>query len=138
MKYVSHAKTFLHLLWEQFFPVKPSTHAHWKSATRSVQVPLFSHGVEAQSSVSKKGEVIVVKRHAQTLYDFPTRLYHQAFPCIFKTKVITLMTTSFPLRPRYSGRFNLVSALRLFEQFSSARVATQYHLYLYKRCRTHG
>ena len=84
VKYVSHAKTFLHLLWEQFFPVKPAAQAHWKSATRSVQVPLFSHGVEAQSSVSKKGEVIVVKRHAQTLYDFPTPLYHHLYTLHFQ------------------------------------------------------
>ena len=77
--------------------MKPAAHAHWKSATRSVQVPLFSHGVEAQSSISKKEKYIGVKtRHAQTLYDFPTSLYSQGFPCIFKTKIITLMPTSFP------------------------------------------
>ena len=38
----------------------------------------------------------VKTRHVQTLYAFPTPLYHQGFPCIFKTKVITLMPTSFP------------------------------------------
>ena len=63
-------KTFLHLLWEQFFPVKPATHAHWKSATRSVQVPLFSHGLEAQSSISKNGDMksMALKRDMHKYY----------------------------------------------------------------------
>ena len=79
--------------------MKPATHAHWKSATRSVQVPLFSHGVEAQSSISKKGEVIgVKKRHAQTLnYPVPSPFYHHdVVPGISTTKVVILKTTSFP------------------------------------------
>ena len=51
--------------------MKPATHAHWKSAKRSVQVPLFSHGVEAQSSISKKGELKLIgvkTRHAHIVY----------------------------------------------------------------------
>ena len=92
-------KTFLHLLWEQFFPAKPSTHAHWKSATRSEQVPLFSHGLEAQSSISKKGKYIGVKtRHTQTLNSpVPTPFYHHdAVPGISTTKVVIFKTTNFP------------------------------------------
>ena len=77
--------------------MKPATHAHWKSATRSEQVPLFSHGLEAQSSISlEKGEVISVKtKHAHILYSLPTPLFHDGLSCISKTKVVILMSTSF-------------------------------------------
>ena len=64
-----------------------------------MQVPLFSHGVEAQSSISKKGKYIGVKtRHAQKLNSpVPTPFYHHdAVPGISATKVVILKTTNFP------------------------------------------
>ena len=79
--------------------MKPAIHAQWKSATRSEHVPLFSHGLEAQSSISlKKGKVISVKtKLAHILYGLPTPLFHDRLSCISgKTKVVILMTTSFP------------------------------------------
>ena len=63
-------------------------------------MPPFSHGVEAQSSISlKKGKVISVKtRHAQTINSpVPTPFYHHdAVPGISTTKVVIFKTTNFP------------------------------------------
>ena len=80
--------------------MKPVTHAHWKSATRSEQVPPFSHGLEAQSSISlKKDQVISVKtRHAQTLNSpvLTPFYHHDAVTGISTTKAVILKTTNFP------------------------------------------
>ena len=44
--------TALYLLSEQSSPPKPFKQSHVKDATPSLQVPLFWHGMEAQSSIS--------------------------------------------------------------------------------------
>ena len=111
--------------------MKPATHAHWKSATRSEQVPLFSHGLEAQSSISKKGKYIGVKtRHTQTLNSpVPTPFYHHdAVPGISTTKVVIFKTTNFPSELDVPDGSTYYLHLRLFDQFSSARAAAHYHL----------
>ena len=79
--------------------MKPAAQAHWKSATRSEQVPLFSHGVEAQSSISKKEKYIGVKtRHTQTLNSpvLTPFYHHDAVPGISSTEVVIFKTTNFP------------------------------------------
>ena len=46
--------------------------------------------------LKKKGEVISVKmKHVHILYGLATPLLHDELSCISKTKVVTLMTTSF-------------------------------------------
>ena len=99
-----------------------------------MQVPLFSHGVEAQSSISKKGKYITFKtRHAQTLNcSVPTPFYqHDAVPGISTTKMVILKTTKFPSELDIQDGSTYSLHLRFFEQFFSARAATHYTIFSY-------